>query len=67
MKMNASFMSESIGQLQDAVFVKAGVWKWIYKLQHCESGIIWGRDSETQNRERNLDVYRIQKVRELPK
>jgi hypothetical protein len=36
MKMNASFMSESIGQLQDAVFVKAGVRKWISKLQHSE-------------------------------
>jgi hypothetical protein len=36
MEMNASFMSEPIGQLQDAVFVKAGVRKWISKLQHYE-------------------------------
>ena len=66
MKTNASFMSESIGQLQDTVFVKVGVRKWISKLQHCEWGIIWGRDSETQFRERNLGVYRLLMVRELP-
>jgi hypothetical protein len=36
MKMNASFMAESIGQLQDAVFVKVGARKWISKQQHCE-------------------------------
>jgi len=67
MKMNASFMTESIGQLQDAVFVKVRVRKWISKPQHCERGIIWGRNSETQNRERNLDAYGLLMVRELPK